>query len=173
MRRVGILIALALAALAGCQNQAQTRAPAIDPLLGDKPLPEKGATAKSEEDAGLTTPPPPPRGGTATPAGLASPAAVTIGSPRPSPPKEPTGPSSSSASPAAGTYEQLQARLKAAGVARQQLRHQGDDVWNFHCTVPDPKNPNIHDNFEDTRPGRDGLAAIEAVLQKIEQKHRE
>jgi hypothetical protein len=102
-----------------------------------------------------------------------SPVAATPG------PTAPFAFASSGQSPAFGTaaqadaYHQLQEMLRARGVTWQRLESWGDaGEWKFRCSIPDPKNHNIGRNYEARAVGDYGLAAIRAVIERIDlEKH--
>jgi hypothetical protein len=70
---------------------------------------------------------------------------------------------------AAGEYEQLQQMLLARGVTWQQLKTgTARDEWVFVCSVPNPRDKNLEREYEATAVGPFGLAAIRAVIKRID-----
>ena len=177
MRRMLFLAALSLA---GCVTPPGRPQVAGDPLFGGNgSIPATGPARRDDDDGPAPRVPAPPP---STSVG-ASPAAltvgpgpgVTLGNPRAS--VAASGPSSSSILPAGGpapaTYEQIQAKLKVHGVDWQVLTQRGPDSWHFLCAVPDAKRPHMRVNHETERPCPTPLAAMEAVLRKIESAPRQ
>jgi len=165
MRSAFLLSALLL--LAGCAGRPDPRPATGDPLLPGPALPDKGATVAREDDSPRVPPPPPSGDGKASPASLTAPAGttagVTLGAPRASVP----APANYAAGPM--TYESLQAQLRARSVNWQNLKNRGGESWSFECTVPDPKAPSLSQHYEVTADGPGGLAAIKAVLARIDE----
>jgi hypothetical protein len=186
------LTALGLALLAGCQGPG--RPVANDPLVGGGPVasaPPRGSARP--DDLGRArdeVPPIPPANTTTSPAaltvGAVAPAprragadGVTLGGPRPKGvPSEPTASETTSkAAPppraAAGddSYEAIQQRLQARGVAWQQLRMVERDRWDFYCAIPDARQPNVRRNYE-ARGRPSALEAMREVLAEIDGERR-
>jgi hypothetical protein len=71
------------------------------------------------------------------------------------------------------TYEQLQSMLTARGVTWQRLEKWGDEGdWKFSCSIPNKQSPNVSRHYEAKVAGPNGLAAIRAVLDKIDLEQR-
>lgn len=75
--------------------------------------------------------------------------------------------------PAAGGspdgYQQVMDKLKARGMTWMRLETTGEaGSWKFSCTVADRANPGIEQRYEASAPGDGGLAAMRAVLDKID-----
>jgi hypothetical protein len=67
------------------------------------------------------------------------------------------------------SYEQLQQELARRGVTWQQLTTVGDQgEWYFVCAIPSPRDAGIRKRFEHKAAGPNGLAAIRAVISKID-----
>jgi hypothetical protein len=70
-------------------------------------------------------------------------------------------------------YLQLQDALKARRVTSQRLETWGDGgEWRFWCRVPRADNPNLGRVYEAKAPGENGMAAIRAVLEQIDQDNK-
>jgi hypothetical protein len=181
-----LLTAAALACLGGCAGGQS--ALNYDPMRGGVPVPAnpttsqvRGAVDGSDLGPGLSD------------HGVSSPAALAIGTsaraddsatnpgvkvlpPRPSAsapaPVTTAGNTAPAARPAPvseASYEQLQQQLQARGVVWQHLRtgvERGE--WLFVCGVPDPTTPGIQRHYEARAVGPNGLAAIRAVLNDID-----
>lgn len=99
---------------------------------------------------------------------------VSVGTP------EPATPGSTSRLPAAApttvanirTFEDAQQFLKQHGVTWQRLDGEDDGRWQFQCSIPNPKTPNTSRIFKTDGPCADSLAALRAVIAKIEQQPR-
>jgi hypothetical protein len=75
--------------------------------------------------------------------------------------------------PAAGTtqdlYQQVMEKLRARGMTWMRLETTGESGWwKFSCTIADRQNPGIEQRYEATGNGEGGLAAMRAVLEKID-----
>ncbi len=178
----------ALLLLAGCAGrQLPSAERPNDPLLPGPALPEKGTTISTDGDSAAPKeplPPAPPGDKKASPASLTAPggatktpsAGVTLGAPRATAPKPAAKPAAitptgfAPAGPA--TFESVQAHLRSRGVEWQQLTHLSGASWRFVCAVPNLDNPGLRDNFEVTREGGNGLAAMQAVLAEIDERRR-
>jgi hypothetical protein len=67
------------------------------------------------------------------------------------------------------SYQQVMEKLKARGMTWNRLETTGENgSWKFSCTVVDRNNPGIEQRYEASAPGEFGLAAMRAVLDKIE-----
>jgi hypothetical protein len=72
-----------------------------------------------------------------------------------------------------GEYEQLQDMLAKRGVNWQRLETWGTSgEWKFTCMIPNPQNPANHTMYEATAAGRNGMAAVQAVIEQIDRAHR-
>ncbi len=155
------------------------------------PAPDDGRNALRMQASPTSNPAPAPSSGGATPGWPQNP------SPSPSvsalqPPEAPAGterlapvaatpvplvpfPYTSAGAPAAGgppatdTYLQLQEMLRVRGVTVQRLETSGNaGDWKFRCSIPNKQNPSIERRYEAKVPGDYGLAAIRAVIEKID-----
>jgi hypothetical protein len=69
------------------------------------------------------------------------------------------------------TLEQAQTELAARGVLWQRWDASGDTgEWKFTCSVPNPKNPNLHRTHEAR--ARDQLTAVRVVLEQIDRERQ-
>jgi hypothetical protein len=67
------------------------------------------------------------------------------------------------------SYQQIMDKLEARGMTWMSLQTTGETgVWKFSCTVADRNNPGIEQRYEALGNGESGLAAMRAVLEKIE-----
>jgi hypothetical protein len=185
--------ALCLLLLAGCMQGSGLFDG--DPLLNSSAVRRSPAGARSSAEVALETPrvgevpPIPPPNAPTSPAALAS--STSRGGVLPSnnvgdpPPKDPrpeqpgritpiaaAGGNQALVTSAAGTgsYEQLQAMLLARGVTMQKLETVGDrGEWRFSCAIPNPQSPNTRRTYQAQAIGASGLAAIRAVIEKIDE----
>jgi hypothetical protein len=66
-------------------------------------------------------------------------------------------------------YQQVMDKLKARGMTWMRLETTSEaGSWKFSCTVADRANPGIEQRYEASAPGDGGLAAMRAVLDKID-----
>jgi hypothetical protein len=73
--------------------------------------------------------------------------------------------------PRAQTLDQAYAGLAARGVKQQNLAQVAENgQWHFVCWVPNPQNPTVNRRHEATAP--DQLAALQAVIDKIDQERQ-
>ncbi len=69
-------------------------------------------------------------------------------------------------------YLQLQEMLRARGVTWQWLETVGNaGEWRFRCAIPNPQNRNLRRTYEARAVGDGGLAAIRAVIERIDREH--
>jgi hypothetical protein len=69
------------------------------------------------------------------------------------------------------TYEDIQRRLRGYRVVSQGLRVTGQkDEWYFSCSIEDREDPSVSHCYEARRRGEQGLAAMRAVLESIDQE---
>jgi hypothetical protein len=195
-RSFALASAFGLLLLVGCMGGSANQE--HDPIVGGVPLsrmalpPGRGAgetsTAGVAPAANGVAPPVPSPSGPSSPAALAStgPQAdgvypvVRVGTPQPNETQgriTPVAVASSSAPVASSTsapggeysYEQLQTLLAARGVAMQKLETVGDrGEWKFSCAIPNRQMPNLRRNYEAQAIGPYGLAAMRAVLDRID-----
>jgi len=85
---------------------------------------------------------------------------------QPSPPPIASAPATSSSE---DKFRQAQRELTARGVIGQRLEMTADTgEWKFSCYVPNRQNPKVHRAYGAR--AKDPLAAIQAVLEKIDQE---
>jgi hypothetical protein len=120
--------------------------------------------------------------------GQGTPASVTLRTPEPTgdpgarggapPAAVPPAAGSPNVTPVAvaagrGEYEQLQEMLAKRGVNWQRLETWGTGgEWKFTCSIPNAQNPSVSRMYEGTAGGRNGLAAVQAVLEQIDRANR-
>jgi len=181
---------------AGCKQTQASREQ--DPLVGGVPL-SKAATTGNPltpplrgPQATLAAGEPPPIPPIPT---TSSPAALTVGNVNPRTggryqplatlhePRPSVSAQEGKAAPTQSTsqtqtdlsflsYEQLQQQLLQRGVVWQRLQCHGGDDWHFICAIPRPDQPELRTNYEAFAHGPLGLAAIRAVIRKIDQQSR-
>jgi hypothetical protein len=127
------------------ENDRTARAPAVTPV------PDNGAWRGSATLHGPQPADDP--GGRITPVGA-------TGSPAAMPP---------AGGVSRDSYQQVMDKLKARGMTWMRLETTGESgSWKFSCTVADKQNPGIEQRYEAAAPGEGGLAAMRAVLDKID-----
>jgi hypothetical protein len=194
LRPLALPAALSLLLVAGCMQGSGLLD--HDPLLnGSSPVRRTPAGVRGPADVALEpprvgeVPPIPPPQVPTSPAALASStsrggalASAHPGDPRANDPPPEQGsritpvaatgsnPILASSAPGTGTYEQLQAMLLVRGVTMQKLETVGDrGEWRFSCAVPNPQSPNTRRTYQAQAVGASGLAAIRAVIEKIDE----
>ncbi len=81
----------------------------------------------------------------------------------------PTGGLAAAAAPTQDSFQQIMDQLKARGMTWNRLETTGENGWwKFSCTIADRNNPGIEQRYEASGYGEYGLAAMRAVLEKIE-----
>jgi hypothetical protein len=81
----------------------------------------------------------------------------------------PTGGLAAAGVPAQDSFQQIMDQLKARGMTWNRLETTGENGWwKFSCTIADRNNPGIEQRYEASGYGEYGLAAMRAVLEKIE-----
>jgi hypothetical protein len=188
-----------LLVLGGCMNTG-TALPEPDPMVGGVPINRMGlptSRAASDTGGGLSTatgqvPPVPSPYAPTSPAGLAGngtgvdgPApTVRMGAPRPTVTENRITPVAASGTstgapvtaaaavlPGEYSFEQLQAMLAARGVSMQKLETVSDrGEWRFSCAIPNRQVPNVRRNYSAQAAGPYGLAAMRAVIDRIDQE---
>jgi hypothetical protein len=76
------------------------------------------------------------------------------------------------------SYEAAQKALADRGVSWQRLETVGDLAggqaeWKFSCSIPDKKNPGIHQRVETRAPGEHGVAAMRLAVQEIDKEQQQ
>jgi hypothetical protein len=186
-----LLMAAALLALAGCATGSG--ATAYDPLRGGRPLPstpssltrgggDRGDVPLPATDQGITAPAALASGTSPPPDDRPAATGVKVLPPRPtSSTTQPSTNGGNKTAPATGpvsaneaSYEQLQQMLQSRGVVWQHLRTGAErGEWLFICAVPNPTTPGVQRHYEARAVGPNGLAAIRAVLNEIDEDQKQ
>jgi hypothetical protein len=133
--------------------------------LGGAATPDAGGWRGPGGAASVTLRTPEPAGDPNARGGIPT---VTVPSPVVSPTVTPVG-----GTGGRGEYEVLQEMLAKRGVNWQRLETWGTGGdWKFTCMIPNPQNPNNHTVYEALAGGRNGMAAVQAVLEQIDRANR-